>query len=354
MKDNKKKKQKKLRSLILLLFITIIMFGTSTYAWFTANQTVTISSLDVHVEASNGLQISTDGVTWKTVITNEDITNRAYTNNINQVPKLLNAVSTAGIVDADTSSDGYGFLKMFKGNINSDQTTGDYTITSTQSTEAQGAAGDYIAFDIFLKVDQDETIYLTKNSTVAHKDTLATDGSTVLNGEDKGLKNTSRVGFVLKGHADANDPVATITGASDLIGSSGSVKIWEPNADLHTASALTIASEYGVKNASNGTLVNGNMISYYGLNAEFNTVQDLKETVRGESGTNTTLISNTIKTTGAPTEENPRTNVQIMSLEEGITKVRVYMWIEGQDIDCENNASGTDISYNVILSTLAS
>ena len=39
-----------------------------------------------------------------------------------------------------------------------------------------------------------------------------------------------------------------------------------------------------------------------------------------------------------------------MDLAAGITKVRVYMWIEGQDIDCENNASGTDITYNIELS----
>ena len=346
------KKQKKLKSKILLLFITIIMFGTSTYAWFTANQTVTISSLDVHVEASNGLQISTDGVTWKTVITNEDITSHSYTNNRNQVPSLLNAVSTAGAVDLVASSDNYGYMKMYKGNISSDQTTGNYTITSTASPEAQGTAGDYIAFDIFLKVDKDETIYLTKNSNVNHKDTLGQDNS-VINDEDKGLKNTARVAFVLKGHADADDPIGTITGASDLLGSANSVKIWEPNADIHTSSALTIASEYGIKNASNSTLTNGDMISYYGLNNTFG-VQDLKDTVKGAQNTNTSLISNTIKTTGAPTEQNPRTNLQIMSLEDGITKVRVYMWIEGQDIDCENNASGTDISYNVILSTLAS
>ena len=30
------------------------------------------------------------------------------------------------------------------------------------------------------------------------------------------------------------------------------------------------------------------------------------------------------------------------------------MWVEGQDVDCENNASGTDISYNVQLSTQSS
>ena len=26
------------------------------------------------------------------------------------------------------------------------------------------------------------------------------------------------------------------------------------------------------------------------------------------------------------------------------------MWIEGQDVDCENNASGSDISFNVQFS----
>ena len=45
---------------------------------------------------------------------------------------------------------------------------------------------------------------------------------------------------------------------------------------------------------------------------------------------------------------------QVVRLEAGVTKIRVYMWIEGQDVDCENNASGTDISYNVQLSTQSS
>ena len=41
---------------------------------------------------------------------------------------------------------------------------------------------------------------------------------------------------------------------------------------------------------------------------------------------------------------------KVFELHQGITKMRVYMWIEGQDIDCENNASGTDITYNIELS----
>ena len=47
-----------------------------------------------------------------------------------------------------------------------------------------------------------------------------------------------------------------------------------------------------------------------------------------------------------PAEEKPAEQ-KIFALTAGITKVRVYMWIEGQDVDCENTASGTDISYNL-------
>ena len=38
------------------------------------------------------------------------------------------------------------------------------------------------------------------------------------------------------------------------------------------------------------------------------------------------------------------------NLAAGVTKVRVYMWIEGQDVDCENMASGTNVNFNVQFS----
>ena len=38
------------------------------------------------------------------------------------------------------------------------------------------------------------------------------------------------------------------------------------------------------------------------------------------------------------------------SLSAGVTKVRVYMWVEGQDVDCEDNASGGTVSYNLSFS----
>ena len=41
-------------------------------------------------------------------------------------------------------------------------------------------------------------------------------------------------------------------------------------------------------------------------------------------------------------------------LPEGVTKIRFYMWIEGQDVDCENGASGGGISFNLGFTTQAS
>ena len=39
------------------------------------------------------------------------------------------------------------------------------------------------------------------------------------------------------------------------------------------------------------------------------------------------------------------------SFPAGVTKMRVYLWIEGQDIDCENNASGGKISFDLQITS---
>ena len=44
----------------------------------------------------------------------------------------------------------------------------------------------------------------------------------------------------------------------------------------------------------------------------------------------------------------------MFTLAKGVTKLRIYMWIEGQDVDCENAASGGNVSFNLQLSLDAS
>ena len=329
---NKKKKEerkKKFRSLILLLFITIIMFGTSTYAWFTANRVVTISSINVNVEASNGIQISTDAVNWKSVLTNDDITENAYTGAPNYLPDVVTNVSSAG--EVDTAHD---IMKMFKSTITSATTStstynaGDYVLTAEPDSDD---SGHYVAFDIFLRVDTTSTIYLTSESDVTSLDTT-----------DKGLKNAARVGFVYLGHGDSDDDSEDLIDLTlvGLANAPTTAIIWEPNVDAHsTIVQNSVSQDYAIN-------VSGSSVAYYGISDTIATETNLKSIVKNGLSGKTVAMSPDIKTT-----ENNTAYNQIFVLQAGVTKYRVYMWIEGQDIDCDNSATGSHIAFDVQLST---
>ncbi len=368
MEENKKKnkKRKKLRTLILLLFLTIIMFGTSTYAWFTANRIVTIESINVHVETSDGLQISTDGKTWKSVITQNDILNNAYTGAVNFIPDTLDAVSTNGSTTSDSTA-GTRRMNMFASNIQSDVAVngGAYTIYTTQVNESTDH-DKFIAFDIFLKVSSNKPVYLN-SSNENFSNVVKRDGNEYA---DRGLKNAARIGFVPIGEAQSSASQSDITSAFYTSGTH-EVKIWEPNNDTHSAAVVnSVGPEYGYNSLQ---LTGSSPITYYGMMVAIpqSNKTDLIDTVYGTTtaygtgGSSTTFseamsagtITNgaTEYSTSGKLISTPATlasgkSYKLFDLAEGITKMRVYMWIEGQDIDCENNASGTDITYNLELS----
>ena len=54
---------------------------------------------------------------------------------------------------------------------------------------------------------------------------------------------------------------------------------------------------------------------------------------------------------GSSTPKNNANNFKVFDLEPSITKVRIYMWLEGQDVDCEDNASYGDISFRLEFTT---
>ena len=320
-------KKKKLTSLILLLFLTIIMLSTATYAWFTANKTVTVSTLDVHVDAKDGLLISTDGFNWKTIITNADITGAKagrYGNAINQVPTTLEPVSTAGDVGAS------GYINMFTGAIGkADDGSGGFTVVTTLATEANGSTGNYIAFDLFLRSEAGGQIYLTPDSNVLKKGV-----------DDKGLKNAARVAFLIMGNTASDSPLATIQG---LNGTTANTSVlWEPNVDVHTINGVNAASSvYGITTTTGPGAA---AIPYAGAYTAIPAISPVKLELAVD-GTYFKDVTPTITTI-----EGETTYKNAFIIGTGITKIRVYMWIEGQDVDCENNASGSDISFNVQFS----
>lgn len=323
--ETKNKRKSNLKLLILLLLLTAVLLIASTYAWFTANQTVTVSDLTVNVETKNGLQISVDGTNWKSVIQTADITGASttYPSAINQLPSTLEAVSTGGNVTD-------GLLEMFYGQV--DTKDGDYILTASKDAEANGTTGRFIAFDLFFQVNQATPIYLTPTSGVT-------------SAENKGIENTARIAFLVQGHSDPGTPTATIQGLKGA--TNATTYIWEPNYDTHTASGVQNANDvYGVTTQTEGAT----QLPYEGVKAAI--TKDDSVLLGNADSTNFADLFQTVTPTYSTTKAFS-TNVPLteMTLQPGVTKVRIYMWIEGQDVDCENNASGTSAVFNLQITS---
>lgn len=338
MEKKKKNKKRKLGSLLLLLFLTVVMLATSTYAWFTANKTVTISDINVYVATSSGLQISTNATDWKTLILNDDIT-AGYTlqdggntlDDKNQFPTELSPVSTVGTANA-------GLLNMYKGTVAADMDDGGtFKLTATKETEAKGTTGAFIAFDIFLKTEKAEDLYLQNGSGVTVTDAKA----------DNGLQYASRMAFVIEGNTTATDKpynMANKFEASDI-------KILEPNYDGHTANGITNGQLYYTQYGDMSGLTAGKnnaKVAYDGVKDVITTGIALAQTNATNNAEKfqrvTTIELKDDFSNAAETETN---KLLYPSFPAGVTKMRVYLWIEGQDIDCENNASGSYLTFNI-------
>ena len=326
--SKKSKRRADVKSSILILLLIAILLIASTYAWFTANTKVTVSTLDVHVEAKNGLQLSTNAVDWKSVISNEDIITNAYDGHVNAVPDTMEPVSTIGEVDTAT-----GYLKMYYGTVTSNETTGEPEIVASQVTEVAGSIGNkFIAFDLFFQVNQATPIYLTPTSGVT-------------SAENKGIENTARIAFLVQGHSDPGTPTATIQGLKGA--TNATTYIWEPNYDTHTAAGVQNANDvYGITTQTEGAT----QLTYDGVKAAI--TKDNNVLLGNANSTKFADLFQTVTPTYSTTKAFS-TNVPLteMTLQPGVTKVRIYMWIEGQDVDCENNASGTSAVFNLQITS---
>ena len=325
-------KQNRKRRRILIAFIMVLFTGiiltASTYAWFTANRTVTVSSIDVNVTTSTGLQISTDATSWKSLITNDDIHNASWAGVTNQLPTtglngIMAPISTVGETDGTT-----GFMNMYKGTIVTNTGTGNNILTAEKSTEKNGTSGDFVAFDLFFQSNEAHKIYLTEGSSVA----------ATANGTNSGIQNAARVAFVVEGNVAYGSEPAT----AQALKEAQTPYIWEPNFDVHTAAGVDNArNTYQLTTTADGA----GKLAYVGVKS--NITKD----------NNILLNSKDTKYfADVTTHESPKSGIpaaarmNAFDIKEGITKVRVYMWVEGQDVDCEDKASGGSLSFNLAFS----
>ena len=396
----KNKKKRKILHLALIFTFTAIVFGTATYAWFIGTRTVNVTPFEVQIASTDSLQLSLDGVNWSdTVAINGsnfrnpaaadatentlDAVGNPYSTNTNTWGgRGLIPMSSIGVINNATSR-----LTLFeKGSLT--ETKGGYRLMASRVNNDTTTPDGYVAFDLFIKNISgeeyyeinnplnEEAIYLTNNSRVAV-------GSTGV--RNTGIENSVRVAFAQIGRV-----IATTTNASTIQGitcsTAGGVtgicrtaQIWEPNDTDHvedalrwynttckqrTGAATSDAASYG---GTCGTVVDGQAYPTYAIGKEIEAVNAVDVYDGTAYNKYTTDIAAT-EASAISTESGDASKylyafpyfTDTMKLKTGvdrpafitlapnsITKIRVYIYIEGQDIDNYDFASiGKQISVN--------
>ena len=381
-KENKKKKR--VLHLAVIFTFTAIVFGTATYAWFIGMRTVNVNPFEVEIAATESLQLSLNGVDWSDTVSinssnySDPDGEGKYASNTNTWGgRGLIPMSSIGIINNSTSR-----LTLFeKGSLTA--TSGGYRLMASRVNNDTTTPDGYVAFDLFIKnssgseyystdnILNEEAIYLTNDSKV----TVGSSGVA-----NTGIENSVRVAFAQIGRVEATTTTAstiqgiTCTTEGDVTGICRTAQIWEPNDTNHVADALNwynttckartgaSTNESASYSGSCGTVVDGQAYPTYAIGKEITAMNavDVYDGTAYNSYATSIADTETLATTadnGKYLYAYPyftdtmklKTGVErptfISLAPNSITKVRVYIYIEGQDIDNYDFASiGKQIS----------
>jgi len=333
-------------------------------------QTVAVTSFDVEVKVADSLLLSLDGDTWSdsvaiTESTLEDVSYEDHTNSWGE--DGLIPMSSIGEMDETSSR-----MKLYE-KASLTNTPGGFRLIASQVDNSilEDEKSGYVVFDLFVKnfsgtqylealnTATEEAIYLTTDSAV----TVSAAGTA-----GTGIENSVRVGFAQIGRvAGTTDVAGTITaidctGGGDVTGICRTAQIWEPNDKAHEANAIswydticvartgadiTLPASYS---GECGTVANGTYVPTYAINDEI----EASDSVDVYDGAEYNTYESTTLLTAVDTYTDTMKNVAGVSRElfmtlqpNSITKVRVYIWIEGQEVDNYDYAElGQAISVN--------
>ena len=348
-----RKSKRRVNSLLLMLLLTASMLVVSTYAWFSTNREVSIQGISAEVSAAAGLQISLDGEIWGSTVTVSDSTLAALNGkNIYQWPTKLSPVSTDGVVASGGSDVGFYYGRLTTDGSGLQGVAAESARNAADSGATTSSTAKFIAFDIYLKNSSGLTAGDNLQLNVGSLLNVNTDSGH--NGQtDTGLEYSARVGFLLY---DDTEPLSA-TGATVrtlAIGDSPKVSIWEPNYNQHI--------QYVVDNDSRVSALTTDFRTL-GLTAD--SVGGADDVLTGinsstiPEGSTAFAIPSTVKTSGNLGSATGEAAMNLVAVDGStplklgqntIMRARVYIWLEGQDPDCNDTAStGKEIKVQINL-----
>ena len=360
--------KKRIRNLIFIFSITAVVFSVSTYAWFIGMRTVNVSSFDVEIAGTDSLALSLNGSDWNTTVAIDQSTmnSASYVGNTNNWGGAgLFPVSSIGTMDADASR-----MELYeKASLTS--TPGGYRLLASRvkNFDANPEQDGYVAFDLFVKnfsgtqyidalnVLDEEAIYLTNDSTV----TVAEAGV-----KNTGIENSVRVAFAqigrVKGTTTDQGVITGITCATagSVTGICRTAQIWEPNDTDHVQNAiswyntackkrlatpdgddLTQAAAYS---GTCGAVVDGIALPTYAITTDVASTDrvDIYDGPAYNSyvaSPTSKLLSYSYFTDTMKLLTGTKRPTFMTLAPNSITKIRIYVYIEGQDVDNYDFAS---------------
>ena len=330
----KEEKQKKRKVLFLVTFFTAVLLTVSTYAWLSSALNVKVKFLEMSVSSDSGLFISLDGIEFSESVTismDTIITDlkKTYPNHTNQWAEGgLWPVSTNGIKDKNSDKfDVYiGELSRTRNRYSSGAVIRQLN-TQISKEEEPSTLNPYISFDVFLKNASgspfSDNLYF---ENVAIDFTEDTDDE--VREAMTGVLNSVRIGIVKVGNVPHKTDINSIQNMK--CNNNCEMFIYDPFSKKHSPLSIATASDYGI------ILVDGVETPTY---ASIKAGRRL-EHICGHEGTGIPL-----NTEHFALQNNITDFVEsIFPLPNAITKMRVYIWIEGQDIDSlEARSKGADL-----------
>lgn len=327
--------------IFLIVFLSSVALSFATYAWFSASLNVKIKFFDVKVSTDTGLFISLDGIHYSdsVEISRDSIIKDLkayYPNHTNQwAANGLWSVSSNGIPNSNV-----GKFAVFEGQMDKYKDKarrGIRYINTVRMTEDKAYEfGQFISFDIFLKnvsgSPKKDNLYIGAGTYVDFDDTA--DEETIEKMQD--IMNSMRIGIVRIAETGLKTDVFTVQNLQCNHGCQSF--IFEPNGTYHNSESIEAAE------ALNIPLVDGTYVPTYGVIAEGKYLDHKSGFVNSGVALDTDHFA-LQHTLSEDDFETP-----IFQIPNGIVKARVYLWIEGQDIDAlEVHSEGAPVFLNLDL-----
>ena len=325
----KNMRKKALMSSLAMLLVAVVALSAATYAWFTNSKDASISTITVQTDAASGLQFSPSGAagTWSPSLNCDDETPTKFVPVSAQSDNFVTGTAGAYAIGVQF----YSGSVADNGEITVATTapTGDYAGagTTAENTSArnsrgadpdvQGDTGDaYLVKHFYAKIDAvpDDPGYVTlslKNFAVTSSDDIV---------------KATRIALVSHGSVDA---AAITTSTTYATAFEADAWTYEPSASVHTAAARALGAPAAAPATTYAMIGAGT----FALNNLFN------QSVATKTSAVTGAYQDTIANFKAASDSQ-------FHLSKGITWLTLYIWVEGQDVDCQNDISGGSLTVD--------